>query len=73
MVIPTLAIQRRAANGEFNPNETISQQKVCITTSGHKGSYAYHTLIRTLIRQLTEPDKAFVIGGSYKIPILAGS
>ena len=72
VIIPTLAIQRRAANGEFNKAETISQQKICVTTAGFKDTYAYHTLIRTLLRQLTEPNKAIVLGGSYKIPIIAG-
>lgn len=72
VIIPTLAIQRRAANGEFNKQETISQQRICVTTAGYKDTYAYHTLIRTLLRQLTEPNKAIVLGGSYKIPIIAG-
>lgn len=34
VIIPTLAIQRRAANGLFNKQETISQQKICVTTAG---------------------------------------
>lgn len=72
VIIPTLAIQRRAANGEFNRKESITQQKICVTTAGYKDTYAYHTLIRTLLRQLTEPGKAIVLGGSYKIPIIAG-
>lgn len=72
VIIPTLAIQRRAANGEFNRNESITQQRICVTTAGYKDTYAYHTLIRTLLRQLTEPNKAIVLGGSYKIPIIAG-
>lgn len=72
VIIPTLAIQRRAANGEFNKEETISQQRICVTTAGYKDTYAYNTLIRTLLRQLTEPNKAIVLGGSYKIPIIAG-
>lgn len=72
VILPTLAIQRRAANGEFNPDEVITQQKICVTTAGYKDTYAYHTLIRTLLKQLTEPGKAIILGGSYKIPIIAG-
>lgn len=34
VVLPTLAIQRRAANGEFDTEEVIAQQKVCVTTAG---------------------------------------
>lgn len=72
VILPTLAIQRRAANGRFNPDETITQQKICVTTAGYKDTYAYHTLIRTLLTQITQPGKAIVLGGSYKIPIIAG-
>lgn len=72
VIIPTLAIQRRAANGEFNREETISQQRICVTTAGYKDTYAYKTLINTLLRQITEPGKAIILGGSYKIPIIAG-
>lgn len=72
VILPTLAIQRRAANGLFNPDEIITQQKICVTTQGYKDTYAHHTLLRTLLRQLTEPGKAIVLGGSYKIPIIAG-
>ena len=73
VLLPTLAIQRRAANGEYNRNETISQQLVCVTTAGYTGTFAYHTLIRTLLKQATEKrGSALVLGGSYRIPILAG-
>lgn len=72
VIIPTLAIQRRAANGLFNKDETICQQKICVTTAGYKDTYAYLTLIRILLRSITEPDKAIILGGSYRIPILAG-
>lgn len=72
VILPTLAISRRAANGEFNKNETIMQQRIYVTTAGYKDTYAYNTLIRTLLRQLTEHRKAIVLGGTYKIPIIAG-
>ena len=72
VILPTLAISRRAANGEYNKNETIMQQRIYVTTAGYKDTYAYNTLIRTLLRQLTENRKAIVLGGTYKIPIIAG-
>ncbi len=72
VILPTLAISRRAANGEFNRDETIMQQRIYVTTAGYKDTYAYNTLIRTLLRQLTENRKAIVLGGTYKIPIIAG-
>lgn len=72
VILPTLAIQRCAANGEFDRSEVVTQQKIVVTTSGYKDTYAYMTLIRTLLRQLTEPDKAMTLGGSYRIPIIEG-
>lgn len=72
VILPTLAIQRRAANGEYNPNETIMQQMVSVTTAGYKDTYAYHTLLQVLLTQLTQPERAITLGGSYKVPIIAG-
>lgn len=72
VVRPLLAISRLAANGQRDPNEAIKRQEVIITTAGTQGSYSYSRLIRNLIRMVTEPGKAIVIGGSYRIPIIAG-
>ena len=72
VVRPLLAISRLAANGQRDPDECIKRQDVIITTAGVKGSYAYARLIRNLIRMVTEPDRAIVLGGSYRIPIIAG-
>lgn len=72
VVRPLLAISRLAGNGERNPDERIKRQEIIITTAGVKGTYAYSRLIRNLIRMVTEPGKAIVIGGSYRIPIIAG-
>lgn len=72
IVMPTLAIQRRAANGEYDRSEKITQQRIVVTTAGFRGTYAHNVLIRTLLRQVTEPGTAIVLGGSYRIPIIAG-
>ncbi len=72
IVRPLLAISRLAANGQRNTKETISRQEIIITTAGVKGSYPHSRLIRNLIRMVTEPGKAIVLGGSYRIPIIAG-
>lgn len=72
VVRPLLAISRLAGNGERDPNERIKRQEIIITTAGVKDTYAYARLLRNLIRMVTEPGKAIVLGGSYRIPILAG-
>jgi len=72
VVRPLLAIPRRAANGEVNVHENTRRQEVILTTAGYKGSYAYQRLMANLIRMVTEPGKAMVLGGSYRIPIIGG-
>ena len=72
IVRPLLAIPRRAANGEVNLNEHTRRQEIILTTAGYKGSHAYHRLIANLVRMVSEPGKAIVLGGSYRIPIIGG-
>lgn len=72
VVRPLLAIPRRAANGEVNLSEPTRRQEIILTTAGYKGSYAYNRLLANLIRMVTEPGKAIVLGGSYRIPIIGG-
>lgn len=72
VVRPLLAIPRRAANGEVNTEEVTRRQEVILTTAGYKGSYAYQRLMANLIRMVTEPGKAMVLGGSYRVPIIGG-
>lgn len=40
------------------------------TTAGWKGTFAYDKLIQFLVWMVTEPDKAFIMGGTYRIPVL---
>lgn len=43
-----------------------------MTTAGYKNTFAYEKLITLLVRMITEPEKAFILGGTYKIPVLMG-
>jgi hypothetical protein len=72
VVRPLLAISRLAGNGERDPDERIKRQEIIITTAGIRDTYSHARLMRNLIRMVTEPGKAIVLGGSYRIPILAG-
>lgn len=69
--IPLLNEPRKMANGLINPYEPQSQQ-IYITTSGYQGTFAYEKLIEILCRSVLEPDKYFVLGGSYRIPLSCG-
>ena len=66
--IPTLNRPRAMINGLINPYEPQSQQ-IYITTSGYQGTFAYDKLIETLCRSVFEPDKYFVLCGTYRIPL----
>ena len=69
--IPLLNEPRKMANGLINPYEPQSQQ-IYITTAGYQGTFAYDKLIEILCRSVLEPDKYFVLGGSYRIPFSVG-
>ncbi len=69
--IPLLNRPRTMFNGLINPYEPQSQQ-IYITTAGYQGTFAYQKLIETLAMSILEPDKYFVLGGTYKIPLKLG-
>ena len=69
--IPLLNRPRTMANGLINPHEPQSQQ-IYITTAGYQGTFAYQKLIETLCMSILEPDKYFVLGGTYRLPLRLG-
>lgn len=69
--IPLLNRPRTMANGLINPNEPQSQQ-IYITTAGYQGTFAYQKLLEILCMSILEPDKYFVLGGTYMIPLKLG-
>lgn len=72
VIIPIMNISRRCGNGKRNDQELINKSQVFITTAGFKNTFSYDKLIQLLIWMVTDPDKAFVMGGTYRIPVLAG-
>ena len=69
--IPLLNEPRKMYNGLINPYEPQSQQ-IYITTAGYQNTFAYQKLIEILCRSVLEPDKYFVLSGSYRIPLSCG-
>ena len=69
--LPTLNRPRAMYNGLINPNEPQSQQ-IYITTAGYQGSFAYQKMTEILCRAIIEPEKYFVLAGSYRIPLSCG-
>ena len=71
VIIPTMNVSRRCMDGSTHPEETINKSQIFVTTAGYKNTYAYLKLIQFLVWMVTEPDKAFVMGGTWRIPVLA--
>ena len=65
-------VSRRCLDGTVQDDETLNQSQIYITTAGYKGTFSYDKLIQTLVTMVTEPDKAFIMGGTYRIPLAFG-
>lgn len=71
VLIPMLNRPRAMSNGLINPYEPQSQQ-IYVTTSGFQQTFAHQKLVEVLCRAAIEPDKYFVIGATYRIPLKNG-
>ena len=65
-------VSRICMDGSMHPEEPLNQSQIFITTAGWKSTYAYDKLIQFLVWMVTEPEKAFILGGTWRIPVLAG-
>ena len=65
-------VSRRTTCGEVDPDEILNKSQTYITTAGFKNTFAYQKLIQILIWQVISPGKAFVLGGSWRIPVMHG-
>ena len=72
VIIPTMNVSRRCKSGEVIEAEVLNQSQIYITTAGYKNTYSYSKLIQLLVRMVIEPDKAFIMGGTWRIPVLLG-
>ncbi len=70
VIIPTMNVARPCMDGVAVPEETLNKSQIYITTAGWKGTYSYDKLISFLVCSVPKPDKYFVMGGTYKIPVM---
>ena len=70
VIIPTMNVDRRLADGSRHEDETVNKSQIYVTTAGWKNSFAYEKLIQLLIQQIIEPTEAVVLGGSWRIPVM---
>ena len=72
VIIPTMNVDRLCMDGTSQEEETLNKSQIYVTTAGWKGTFAYDKLIQLLVWMVTEPEKAFVMGGTWRIPVLVG-
>ena len=70
VIIPTMNVSRLCMDGSTQPEETLNKSQIYVTTAGWKGTFAYDKLIQLLVWMVTEPKKALIMGGTWRIPVL---
>ena len=70
VIIPTMNVDRRLADGSRIEEETVNKSQIYVTTAGWKNSFAYEKLIQILIQQIIEPSEAVVLGGTWRVPVM---
>ena len=71
VLIPMMNVSRRCLDGSVQEDENLNKAQLFITTAGYKGTFPYEKLIQVLVQMITQPDKAFIMGGTYRVPVLA--
>lgn len=72
VIIPVMAIPRRAKDGSVHEEESVNKSQIYITTAGYKGTYPYDRLIGLLVRMVTQPERCMVLGGTWRTPVGVG-
>ena len=72
VILPTMVIDRRLSDGSQQREEMLNRSQIYITTAGWKNSFAYSKLIELLIQMVTDPTEAFVMGGTWRVPVMEG-
>ena len=72
VIIPVMAIPRRAKDGTTRENEPVNKSQIYITTAGYKNTFPYDRLIGLLVRMVTQPERCMVLGGTWRTPVGVG-
>lgn len=72
VIIPTMNVSRRGAWGDKDDNEVLNKSQIYVTTAGWKNTFAYDKLIQILVWEIIKPDRAMILGGTWRIPVLMG-
>ena len=71
VLLPMMNVSRMCLDGTTQ-HEPLNQSQLYITTAGYKSTFAYEMLIQLLVNMLIDPDKAFIMGGTYRVPVDVG-
>lgn len=71
IVLPLLNVSRYLPDNTVNEKEP-NQQRIFATSAGVKTSFAYDILLDTFADAIIHPDKTFVMGCDYRVPVLHG-
>jgi len=69
ILIPLMNVSRYV-NGKFKPEEVLNKSQIYVTTAGYKNTFSYEKLIQILVNQIINPKEAFILGGSWRVPVL---
>lgn len=72
VIIPTMNVSRRCLDGTTQEEEILNQAQLYITTAGYKNTFSYEKLIQLMVRMITKPKEAFIMGGTWRIPVALG-
>ena len=70
VIIPTMNVDRRLADGSRIEEETVNKSQIYVTTAGWKNSFAYQKLMQLLIQEIIDPGEAVVLGGTWRVPVM---
>lgn len=65
-------VDRRLPDGSKHREEVINKSQIYVTTAGWKNSFAYEKLMQILIQSIIYPEEAIVLGGTWRVPVMAG-
>lgn len=67
VIIPVMNVSRQCLDGTTQEQETLNKSQIYITTAGMKNTFPYNKLIQILIQMVIYPEKAFIMGGTWRI------
>jgi hypothetical protein len=59
-------------DGTVQEEEVLNQAQLYITTAGYKSTFSYEKLIQLMVKMIISPKEAFIMGGTWRIPVALG-